>query len=127
NAIGHPAGGQLQTARQTHLQDGPAASSFRGAGLAGVEDHRAILDCRTGDGAICAHYVETAMKALVVGMERSGLASLELLKRRGTTITATDSRPIEEMPKAVEALRRMDVPFRPQSPDVFEGHDWIVL
>src|SRR5882762_1301444 len=31
------------------------------------------------------------------------------------------------MPKAAEVLKRLDVPFNPQSPDVFEGHDWIVL
>ena len=32
--FGDPAGGQLQAARQAHFQDGAAASSFRGAGLA---------------------------------------------------------------------------------------------
>jgi UDP-N-acetylmuramoylalanine--D-glutamate ligase len=67
------------------------------------------------------------MKALVVGLERSGLAALELLKTRGAALTATDSRPLSEMPKAAEVLKRLDVPFKLQSPDVFEGQDWIVL
>lgn len=67
------------------------------------------------------------MKALVVGLERSGLAALELLKTRGATLAATDSRPIEEMPKAAEVLKRLNVPFQQQSPEVFEGSDWIVL
>jgi UDP-N-acetylmuramoylalanine--D-glutamate ligase len=62
-----------------------------------------------------------------VGLERSGLAALELLKPRGATLTATDSRPIEEMPKAAEVLQRLNVPFKQQSPEVFEGSDWIVL
>src|SRR5262245_6253873 len=67
------------------------------------------------------------MKALVVGLERSGLASLELLKRNGAQLKATDSRPLSEMPKAAELLRSLDVPFQPQSPEVFEGCDTIVL
>jgi UDP-N-acetylmuramoylalanine--D-glutamate ligase len=67
------------------------------------------------------------MKALVVGLERSGLASLELLKEHGFTLKATDSRPLAELPKAAEALERMGVPFEPQSPKAFEDCDWIVL
>src|SRR2546426_165164 len=67
------------------------------------------------------------MKALVVGLERSGLGALELLKSRGAVLKATDSRPLSEMPKAAEILERLDVPFEPQSPEVFEGSDWIVL
>jgi UDP-N-acetylmuramoylalanine--D-glutamate ligase len=67
------------------------------------------------------------MRALVVGLERSGLAALELLKTRGAALIATDSRPIEEMPKAAEVLKRLDVPFKPQLPDVSVGSDWIVL
>ena len=67
------------------------------------------------------------MTALVVGLERSGLASLELLKERGAILKATDSRPLSAMPKAAEVLERLDVPFEPQSPRAFEGCDWIVL
>ena len=67
------------------------------------------------------------MKVLVVGLERSGLASLELLKARGAELKATDARPLSELPKAVEVLRRLGVPFEPQRAEVFEGCDRIVL
>src|SRR5712691_4531357 len=67
------------------------------------------------------------MNVLVVGLERSGLASIELLRKRGARVRATDARPIAELPKAAEALERLDVPFEPQSPQVFEDCDWIVL
>ena len=84
-----PAGGQLQAApRQTHFQNGAAAPSLRGAGLDGIEDHRALLDRRPGAGAVRADDAETEMnlkgtKALVVGMKKSGLASAALLAARG--------------------------------------------
>ena len=42
------------------------------------------------------------MRVLVVGLERSGLASLELLKARGAELKATDARPLAELPKAAE-------------------------
>ena len=67
------------------------------------------------------------MKVLVVGLERSGLASLELLKTRGAQLTATDSRPLSELPAAAEVLKRLGVPFVPQTPAAFEGFDQIVL
>src|SRR5436190_19491688 len=67
------------------------------------------------------------MRALVVGLERSGLAALELLKKRGVHLRATDSRPLSQLPKAAEVLKRLDVPFEPQSREVFEGADLIVL
>lgn len=70
---------------------------------------------------------DAAMKVLVVGLERSGLASLELLKERGAEVTATDSRPLSQMPKAAEMLKRLDVVFEPQAPATFEGRDMIVL
>src|SRR5260370_5209658 len=67
------------------------------------------------------------MRAVVVGLERSGLAALELLKKRGAELRATDSRPLSQLPKAAEVLKRLDIPFEPQSPEVFEGADLIVL
>ncbi len=67
------------------------------------------------------------MKVLVVGLERSGLASLELLKARGAELKATDARPLSELPKAAEVLRRLGVPFEPQRTETFEGCDRIVL
>ena len=67
------------------------------------------------------------MKVLVVGMERSGLAAVELLKQRGVEVRATDSRPLAAMPKAAEALGFLKVRFDPQGPAVFEDCDTIVL
>ncbi len=67
------------------------------------------------------------MKALVVGMERSGLEALELLQQHGAQLKATDSRPLSQMPKAGAVLERLGVPFEIQTPEVFEGYDWIVL
>ncbi|HTM51437.1 MAG TPA: UDP-N-acetylmuramoyl-L-alanine--D-glutamate ligase [Bryobacteraceae bacterium] len=67
------------------------------------------------------------MKTLVVGLERSGLAALELLKAQGDQLLATDSRPLSQMPKAAGLLERLEVPFAPQSPAVFEQADRIVL
>jgi len=67
------------------------------------------------------------MKVLVVGLERSGLASLELLKAHGAELKATDARPLSELPKAAEVLNRLEVPFELQRPETFEGCDQIVL
>jgi UDP-N-acetylmuramoylalanine--D-glutamate ligase len=67
------------------------------------------------------------MKVLVVGLERSGLASLELLRARGAELKATDARPLAELPKAAEVLKRLHIPFEPQTPEAFEGCDRIVL
>jgi len=66
-------------------------------------------------------------KALVVGMRKSGLASVELLARQGATVTATDLRALEELDEAGPLLERFGVPFVRQSADVFHGHDLIVL
>lgn len=67
------------------------------------------------------------MTALVVGMKKSGLASAALLARQGFTVRATDLKPLDQLPEAREVLERLRIPFAPQSPDVFEGCDWIVL
>ncbi len=61
--------------------------------------------------------MKTASRALVVGMEKSGLAAVELLVRQGADVRATDLKPVE-VP---------GVPFEIQSPAVFESADLIVL
>jgi len=66
-------------------------------------------------------------KTLVVGMAKSGIASTEMLVRHGAVVSATDLKPLDQLPAASEALYRLSVPFAKQSPDVFEGHDLIVL
>src|ERR1035437_2627626 len=67
------------------------------------------------------------IKALVVGMKLSGMASAELLARGGAAIRATDLKPLEALPGAGELLERLHIPFARQTPEVFEGCDLIVL
>jgi UDP-N-acetylmuramoylalanine--D-glutamate ligase len=64
---------------------------------------------------------------LVVGMERSGLASVELLASQGERVLATDLRPLSAMPEARERLERAGAAFALQSPEVFEQADRIVI
>ena len=66
-------------------------------------------------------------KALVVGMRKSGLASVSLLARQGATVTATDLKALEELDAAGPLLERLGVPFARQSAEVFHGRDLIVL
>jgi len=64
-------------------------------------------------------------RVLVVGMARSGLAAVELLRTKGALVRATDLKPPDEA--AAEQLRRWEVEFRLQTPEVFQDADWIVL
>ncbi|HEY2019080.1 MAG TPA: UDP-N-acetylmuramoyl-L-alanine--D-glutamate ligase [Bryobacteraceae bacterium] len=64
---------------------------------------------------------------LVVGMKKSGTASAELLVREGAVVRATDLKPLEQLGEARELLERLNIPFAPQTPDVFQGADIIVL
>jgi UDP-N-acetylmuramoylalanine--D-glutamate ligase len=60
------------------------------------------------------------VKALVVGMAKSGFAAVALLKQHGADVRSTDLKPREKLPP-------IDVPFARQSPEVFAGADLIVL
>lgn len=63
------------------------------------------------------------VNALVVGMAKSGLASVELLLKHGVNVRATDIR----IPDSLPVLERLGVPFELQSPDAFQSSDLIVL
>src|SRR5262245_39226018 len=63
------------------------------------------------------------VKTLVVGMQKSGVAAVELLLREGAVVRTTDLKPLGQLPEA----GRLPVPFRQQSPEVFEDCDLIVL
>jgi UDP-N-acetylmuramoylalanine--D-glutamate ligase len=64
-------------------------------------------------------------RALVVGMARSGLASVELLVKQGAEVRATDLKaPAPEVLHELEVLR---APFAVQAPEVFDHADLIVL
>ena len=70
------------------------------------------------------------IRALVVGMEKSGLASVELLHRHGAAVTATDLKPLANLPEAAELLHRLDVPFTQQltgDSRAFEGYGLVVV
>jgi len=61
------------------------------------------------------------VRALVVGMKKSGMASVELLVREGAEVRATDLKPLDELPQARDLLARLQVPFAQQTPGVFDG------
>jgi UDP-N-acetylmuramoylalanine--D-glutamate ligase len=64
---------------------------------------------------------------LVVGLKRSGLASVELLVRQGAVVRATDLKPLDQLGDARALLARLHVPFAQQTPEVFEDAEVIVL
>jgi UDP-N-acetylmuramoylalanine--D-glutamate ligase len=63
------------------------------------------------------------IRALVVGMKRSGIAAVELLRREGADVRATDLQPLDRLPEA----QGLDIPFAVQTDAVFEHADLIVL
>ncbi len=65
--------------------------------------------------------------ALVVGLKKSGMASVEFLTKQGAVVRATDIKPLAQLPGAGELLEKLRTPFAPQAPEVFEGCDLIVL
>jgi UDP-N-acetylmuramoylalanine--D-glutamate ligase len=67
------------------------------------------------------------LRALVVGMKRSGVASARLLARHGATVSATDLKPLDELPDARVAVAELGIAFTRQSPEAFENCDLIVV
>jgi UDP-N-acetylmuramoylalanine--D-glutamate ligase len=91
--------------------------------LAGIEDHHPVLDRWTGDGFLCANDIEVEMKldgmhVLVVGMARSGVAALELLRQRGARVRAVDEKPMGEV---------LGVTVEPQNAAAFRDADLVVI
>ncbi len=62
------------------------------------------------------------VRAVVVGMARSGVAAVELLMEQGARVTAVDQSAVAN-PKLVE----LGVSVRRQDPSAFEGADLVVL
>jgi UDP-N-acetylmuramoylalanine--D-glutamate ligase len=50
-------------------------------------------------------------KVLVVGLARTGVATIKFLKAKGAVVSATETRPKEEMEEAARELKEMDVPI----------------
>ncbi len=67
------------------------------------------------------------VKVTVVGLAKSGLAAVELLASKGADVTACDLKPLEELPEAAAALKRLGVTYRPQSAAALEQAGWIIL
>lgn len=66
-------------------------------------------------------------KVVVVGMARSGLASVELLASRGAQVSAVDTKPLDQLPGAAQVLERLGAPFQIQALEALRGADWIVI
>jgi UDP-N-acetylmuramoylalanine--D-glutamate ligase len=63
-------------------------------------------------------------RSLVVGMAKSGMASVELLVKQGAVVRATD---VKMDPEVEHRLNELHVTFQLQTSEVFEGADLIVL
>jgi UDP-N-acetylmuramoylalanine--D-glutamate ligase len=63
------------------------------------------------------------VRALVVGMKKSGVAAARLLLREGAQVRATDLKPLDQLPDA----HALNIPFTVQSDAVFEDCELIVL
>jgi len=68
-----------------------------------------------------------APSTLIVGLEKSGLAAIQLLQRQNARVLATDIRPLSQLPDAAAVLDRFGVPFEQQADSVFENVDLIVV
>jgi len=66
-------------------------------------------------------------KVAVVGLASSGLAAAELLVSQGAAVIAVDAKPLEQLPGAAQALARLGVPFRPQSPEALADAECVVI
>ena len=66
-------------------------------------------------------------KVLVVGLKKSGMASAELLLCHGANVSLTDLKGLDELPGGHQFVSRLDLPFRKQSAETFDGYDLIVL
>jgi UDP-N-acetylmuramoylalanine--D-glutamate ligase len=67
------------------------------------------------------------IRALVVGMRLSGMASAELLARKGADVRVTDLKPLAELGPAEDLIKRLGIPFVQQTDAVFEDAELIVL
>ncbi len=67
------------------------------------------------------------VRVTVVGMARSGLATIELLRERGAVVRGSDSRPLAELPGVAEKLAALGTPFVLQGPAAAADCDVMVL
>jgi UDP-N-acetylmuramoylalanine--D-glutamate ligase len=65
-------------------------------------------------------------RALVIGMQKSGLAATELLLRNGAAVQTMDLKPLEELPEARALVARWNLPFSQQGSNL-PAADLIVI
>ena len=63
----------------------------------------------------------------VVGMGKSGLAAVALLRGKTRSLIATDTQALADIPQVKEQLGRWGVPFAVQSEEVFRDKDLIII
>jgi UDP-N-acetylmuramoylalanine--D-glutamate ligase len=63
----------------------------------------------------------------VFGLARSGLATVELLARKGAEVVACDSKPLEQLQGVADVLREHGARFALQGPDAMAGVEMAVL
>jgi UDP-N-acetylmuramoylalanine--D-glutamate ligase len=90
--------------------------------MAGIENYHALLDCGLDHGFVRADDIEVAMnlegkKIVVVGMARSGVAAVGLLRDHGATVRAVDQKPVP-----IEGIT-----VEPQTEESFADAEMIVL
>ena len=66
-------------------------------------------------------------RVLVIGLARSGVAAAGLLALHGARVTAADSRPLAQIPGALETLRTINAAFVQQFDGVAAGHALVVI
>ena len=68
-------------------------------------------------------------RVLVVGMARTGIATAEFLKSKGSLVTTTDVKPAGEMKEAVQTLRGLDISMEwgGHRTETFLNQDMIVV
>ncbi len=69
----------------------------------------------------------TGLRVTVFGLAKSGLATIDLLSRRGAVVRGSDMRTLEELGAADETLDALDARFVAQGPDAIEDCDIAVL
>lgn len=72
--------------------------------------------------------MEFAGKRIAVfGLAKSGLATVELLARKGADVVACDSKPLEQLQGVAEVLREHGATFALQGPEAMAGVEMAVL
>lgn len=64
---------------------------------------------------------------LVLGLGKSGLAAIELLRAEGAKVTAVDNRPLSDLPTVGKSVENSEISFSPESSASLESIDHLVV